>query len=82
MLDRLEQAFSSQRELLDDVSHELRTPLTVLRGHLELMDATDAGDVTATRELALDEIDRMGRLVDDLTTLAKAQRPDFVMPTE
>ena len=79
MLDRLESAFSSQRELLDDVSHELRTPLTVLRGHLELLDATDVGDVEATRALALDEIDRMGRLVDDLTTLAGAQRPDFVV---
>ena len=80
MLDRLESAFSSQRELLDDVSHELRTPLTVLRGHLELLDETDVADVEATRALALDEIDRMGRLVDDLTTLAVAQRPDFVVP--
>jgi len=79
MLDRLEQAFSSQRELLDDVSHELRTPLTVLRGHLELLDPSDAEDVAATRTLALDEIDRMGRLVADLTTLAKVQRPDFVV---
>src|SRR5690606_40161897 len=81
MLDRLESAFSSQRELLDDVSHELRTPLTVLRGHLELVDVTDPEDVDATRTLALDEIDRMGRLVDDLTTLAKADRPDFVLPS-
>lgn len=80
MLDRLEAAFSSQRELLDDVSHELRTPLTVLRGHLELLDETDAADVASTRAIALDEIDRMGRLVADLTTLAKAQRPDFVLP--
>jgi len=78
MLDRLEDAFSSQRELLDDVSHELRTPLTVLRGHLELLDPADAEEVAATRTLALDEIDRMGRLVEDLTTLAKSQRPDFV----
>ena len=79
MLDRLEAAFSSQRELLDDVSHELRTPLTVLRGHLELLDAGDVDDVEATQTLALDEIDRMGRLVDDLTTLAVVQRPDFVV---
>lgn len=81
MLDRLEAAFSSQRELLDDVSHELRTPLTVLRGNLELVDTGDTADVEATRELALDEIDRMGRLVDDLATLAGAQRPDFLVPT-
>ena len=45
MLDRLERAFGSQRELLDDVGHELRTPLTIVRGHLELVDADDPDDV-------------------------------------
>ncbi|HEY8717083.1 sensor histidine kinase [Pengzhenrongella sp.] len=80
MLDRLELAFGSQRRLLDDVGHELRTPLTVVRGHLELMDAANHADVQATRALALDELDRMHRLVDDLVTLATVDRPDFVRP--
>ena len=79
MLDRLESAVGAQRELLDDVGHELRTPLTIVRGHLELMDAADPDDVTATRALVLDELDRMRRLVDDLLTLAKAEQPDFVV---
>lgn len=84
MLDRLEHAFSSQRELLDDVGHELRTPLTVIRGHLELMDTSDAEDAAAVRALALDELDRMNGLVEELITLAKSRRPDFVtlQPTE
>lgn len=80
MLDRLDAAMNSQRQLLDDVGHELRTPVTIVRGHLELMDADDADDVRATRALAMDELDRMGRLVDDLVTLAKAERSDFVQP--
>lgn len=80
MLDRLEEAFASQRRLLDDAAHELRTPLTVLRGHLELLDAHDPDDVTSTRDLLTDEIDRMARLVSDLLLLAKAERPDFVQP--
>ncbi|MCC6495298.1 MAG: HAMP domain-containing protein, partial [Propionibacteriaceae bacterium] len=80
MLDRLDSAVRSQRELLDDVGHELRTPLTIVRGHLELMDATAPEDVTATRTLVLDELERMRRLVDDLLTLAKAEQPDFVQP--
>ena len=80
MLGRLDGAMNSQRQLLDDVGHELRTPVTIVRGHLELMDAGDADDVRATRTLALDELDRMGRLVDDLVTLAKAERTDFVQP--
>ncbi len=80
MLDRLNGALSSQRQLLDDVGHELRTPVTIVRGHLELMDPSDAEDVRATRTLALDELDRMGRLVNDLLTLAKAERTDFIQP--
>ena len=80
MLDRLEAALGAQRELLDDVGHELRTPLTIIRGHLELLDATDPDDVAATRALVLDEADRMRRLVDDLLTLAKAERPEFLQP--
>ena len=78
MLDRLEQAFDGQRELLDDVGHELRTPLTIVQGHLELMDADDPADIAETRELVLDELERMGRLVEDLIIIAKASRPDFV----
>lgn len=78
MLDRLESAFVTQRQLLDDAGHELRTPLTVLRGHLEVLDTDDPEDIAATRTLLLDEIDRMSRLVNDLLMLAKARRPDFV----
>lgn len=80
MLDRLDQAFASQRRLIDDAGHELRTPLTIVRGHLELVDPDDPDDVTATRALVLDELDRMQLLVDDLVTLATVDRPDFVRP--
>jgi signal transduction histidine kinase len=80
MLDRLEAAFATQRDLLDDVGHELRTPVTIVRGHLDLVDPDDPVDVRATRDLALDELDRMSRLVDDLLTLARVERPDFLRP--
>lgn len=80
MLERLEATITGQRRFLDDAGHELRTPLTILRGHLELLDTSDAADVAATRDLLLDEVDRMGRLVEDLIMLAKARRPDFLSP--
>ncbi|UJP40146.1 sensor histidine kinase [Cellulomonas palmilytica] len=80
MLDRLQASMSAQRRLLDDVGHELRTPLTIIGGHLELMDVDDPDDVRATRELALDEVDRMRLLVDDLLVLAVADREGFVQP--
>lgn len=81
MLDRIEWAFSTQRQLLDDAGHELRTPLTVLQGHLEIADPHDAAEVEQTRELLLDEIARMTRLVEDILMLAKSQRPDFIQPS-
>ncbi|MPV36493.1 HAMP domain-containing protein [Georgenia subflava] len=81
MLARLEDAFTSQRRLLDDAGHELRTPITIVRGHLELMDPQDPEDAAATKELALSELDRMHRLADDLVMLAKTEQPDFVQPS-
>jgi two-component system, OmpR family, sensor kinase len=80
MLDRLEAAFAAQRQFLDDAGHELKTPLTVLRGHLELLEHGDPAEVEETRELLLDEVDRMSRLVGDLILLAKTRRPDFLVP--
>lgn len=78
MLGRLENTFAAQRELYDDVGHELKTPLTVLRGHMEVMNVDDPVDVATTRRRVISEVDRMARLVEDLITLAKSERPDFV----
>lgn len=80
MLDRLEGALTGQRQLLDDVGHELKTPITIVRGHLELMEPTDAADVGATKALAIDELDRMSGLVRDISELAQLQRPLHVKP--
>jgi two-component system OmpR family sensor kinase len=78
MLDRLESSFMTNRQFLDDAGHELRTPITIIRGHLELIDAEDPEDVKGTRDLVLDEVDRMTRMVDDLIVLSRADQPDFV----
>ena len=80
MVGRLEEAFAEQRRLIDDAGHELRTPITIVRGHLELLDPSDPDEVTETRDLLLDEADRMGRLVEDLILLAKAEGERFVDP--
>ncbi|MDE3024248.1 MAG: HAMP domain-containing histidine kinase [Acidobacteriota bacterium] len=66
-----------QERFLHDASHELRTPVTIARGHLELLsrDLPDAPELT----VALDELQRMERIVDRLLLLAKAEQPDFVV---
>lgn len=80
MLDRLEGAFTEQRRFVDDAGHELRTPITIVRGHLELMGDTPEERREVVR-LVTDELDRMGRIVEDLLLLAKAQQPHFVRPS-
>jgi two-component system, OmpR family, sensor kinase len=77
MLERLERAFGSQRRFLDDAGHELRTPLTIVRGHLELLE-DDPVERRETVALVMDELDRMGRIVNDLLLLAKREQPDFL----
>jgi two-component system OmpR family sensor kinase len=77
MLDRIEEAFSTQRDFVSDASHELRTPITIVRGHLELM-GEDPRERSETVALVTDELDRMARIVNDLLVLARAERPDFL----
>ncbi|TFV60455.1 HAMP domain-containing protein [Geodermatophilus sp. DF01-2] len=80
MLDRLEDGVAAQRRFLDDAGHELRTPITIVRGHLEVVDPADPGDVRETVALVDDELDRMNRIVSDLLLLARAEQPRFVRP--
>ncbi len=77
MLDRLAEAFVTQRQFVDDAGHELRTPITVIRGHLELLEE-DPQERAKSLTLVMDELDRMHRIVNDLLVLAKAQQPDFL----
>jgi two-component system, OmpR family, sensor kinase len=81
MLDRLSEAFASQREFVADASHELRTPLTVISGQLEVLAAQEnpsSAEVIRVERLARAEITRISRLVDDLLVLAQAERTDFL----
>jgi len=77
MLDRLDQAFATQRAFIDDAGHELRTPITIIRGHLELL-GEDPDERAEAMAIVQDELDRMSREVDDLLTLAKASQPTFL----
>jgi signal transduction histidine kinase len=63
---------------LHDVSHELRTPVTIARGHLEVFHRP-AGEHPHEIEVALDELQRIDRILERLLLLAKADRPDFLV---
>jgi two-component system, OmpR family, sensor kinase len=82
MFDRLQDSAMSQRRLLSDVGHELKTPITIIRGHLELLDAGNVAEVKATRDLGIDELDRMSTLVSDISLLAASRASHFVELSE
>ena len=61
------------------VSHELRTPITICRGHLEVLGPNpSAREVADAMEVVVDELARMGRIVDDITTLVRIEDPAFL----
>ncbi|HYC07139.1 MAG TPA: HAMP domain-containing sensor histidine kinase [Candidatus Binatia bacterium] len=74
MSARLEADAESRRTLMADITHELRTPLTVIQGNLEgVIDGVYPADPEHLGTI-LDETRTLGRLVDDLRTLALAER--------
>ncbi len=75
MLERLEVSFNKVRQFTGDASHELRTPLAILRGETEvaLRFAKDPQEWRRTLESNMEEIDRMGRIIEDLLALAKSE---------
>lgn len=83
LLGRMEDAYQTQRDFLDDAGHELRTPLTVVQGNLDLL-PDDPDERAETTRIMQDELSRMTRIVEDLLTLARADRPDFLrtVPTD
>ncbi len=77
MMNRVQSAFESQRNFINDAGHELFTPLTIIQGHLEVM-GDDPADRAATLSLVMDEIERMSRFTNDLLLLAQADQPNFL----
>ncbi len=73
---RLGAMVAAQRDFVADASHQLRTPLTALRLRLENLERDVAPAGRGDLDAALDETDRLARLVDGLLALARADEPD------
>ena len=73
MIERLEEALAHNQRFSADASHELRTPLTIIRGELEsLLDIPEL-EPQAVEGIssALEESDRMSRIVNNLLTISR-----------
>lgn len=80
MLDRLDQAFRTERALVEDVSHELRNPVAVVQANVEAVLADDRA-TPQERAHALAVISRatsrMSRLLEDLLATARRRSGSF-----
>jgi len=82
MAARLETDERQRRDLLAEVSHELRTPLTIVQGNLEaIVDGVYPADA-AHLDVVLDETRVLGRLIDDLRTLALSEAGTLALHPE
>jgi signal transduction histidine kinase len=71
--EQLRELDEMKDRFLSAVSHELRTPITICRGHLEVLDdGAGEREVRAVKAMCVSELALLGRLVEDLTTLAWA----------
>ncbi|WP_217554213.1 cell wall metabolism sensor histidine kinase WalK [Streptomyces sp. GbtcB6] len=88
MLHQVETAYRTRehsaaqlRRFVGDASHELRTPLAAIRGYLQLYEKgmlNEPGERRRAWGRMHGEVDRMGRLVDELLLLARLdQRPEI-----
>jgi signal transduction histidine kinase len=78
-MNKLKEADSLRRELVTNVSHDLRTPLTSMQGYLETLAVKKDLTAEETREYlerAIENSDRLRRLIADLFELSKLDAHD------
>jgi signal transduction histidine kinase len=82
MSEELANLEKSRRDLVANVSHELKTPITAIRAHLEnLLDGVEQPD-PATIEVMLAQVERLGRLVDQLLDLSRLESGEIPLRIE
>ncbi len=84
MAVQLDASRRRERDFLMSVGHDLRTPLTTLRGYAEALDTgeVDAADLPRVGAVLHRQTDRLSRLVDDLTLLARLEAREFSLRPE
>lgn len=77
LLARMRAALAQERRFVADASHELRTPLTAIKAHAQSIDPEALAPADrATLAQVLRGVDRSARVVRQLLSLARADRPE------
>ena len=84
MLARLEASFERERAFVADASHELRTPLAVLKAELEVTLRGRGYDHVVGESLAtaIEEVNHLSRLAEDLLLIARSQDGELAVKLE
>jgi signal transduction histidine kinase len=69
----IQRNLEAQKRFVSNASHDLRTPLAVIKANLEIAQryGAQADDRDVAVSSSLEEVDRMGRMVEDMLTLSR-----------
>lgn len=80
-IDELKSLDKAKNDFLSIASHELRTPLTSIKGSLSLLNGGVVGEMNDAAKnlmnIALNETDRLIRIINELLDLAKIEARQF-----
>ncbi len=79
MLRRLDEAFESQQQFVQDASHELKTPIATIQTNLEVLDMNENAtieDYKHNNEVVRRSLDRLNTLSQGLLLLSQGSRPE------
>jgi heavy metal sensor kinase len=84
LVARLRAALQTQRQFMADASHELRTPVSVVRSAADVTlrrDHRDEGEYLEALAMISHEARRLGRFVEDMLVLARADAGGYPLRT-
>jgi signal transduction histidine kinase len=79
MSSELARAQDLRRQMTADIAHELRTPLSVILGHVDALAEGVLPANAETFDVIRDETTQLGRLVEDLRTLSRADAGELTL---
>jgi two-component system heavy metal sensor histidine kinase CusS len=84
MLERLEEGVTRLVQFSGDLAHEMRTPISNLLGKTQvtLVKGRSADEYRSVLESNVEELERLGRLVDDMLFLAQVDRAQAALRLE